>query len=337
MGLAAYGIWRSVNLPAPFTLDDDGIGLPQLSSTHRWVQLRDPLLLKQMNEYPVEDIAAWFQRCFEDAIVGFLRAWPFKEKYLCLAGGCALNVLTNRRILDEKLFDDVFVFPGASDCGLCVGAAAYASWKLTGKAEFPTNVAALGLSYSQEQVDAAFNTSGLRPRMYESDEIVVNMTADRTAGGAVVGWHEGPSEFGPRALGFRSMLADARRADIRDHINFKIKSREWWRPLAPIVLEERASEWFEIDRPSPYMLLAARVRPGYAERVPGIVHHDGSSRVQTVNESQNPLMYRLLRAFEQRTGVPMLLNTSFNTDGEPIVETPEDASARSGVHRWIRW
>lgn len=323
MGLAAHGDWRNVKMPAPFDLEDNGIDLPMLYQSEAMQKMGDNTQL--LDQFRVEDVAAWFQRCFEDALVGYFRAWPFRERNLCLAGGCALNVLTNRRILDEKLFEDLFVFPGASDCGLCVGAAAHASWLHEKRVEFPVNVAALGLSYSQQQIESAFHQSGLNPLVMESEEQMIRAVVDRLESGKTVGWHQGRSEFGPRALGFRSMLADPRRADIRNHINFKIKSREWWRPLAPVVLEEEASRWFEIDRPSPYMLLSAKVRDGFKEKVSGIVHLDGTARVQTVNEKQNPLVYRLLKEFHARTNVPMLLNTSFNTDGEPIVETPVDA------------
>ena len=324
MGLAAHGDWNRVELPPMFELEDNNIDLPMIYATRALQEIRNnpfPIL----DRFRVEDVAAWFQKCFEDALVAFFKAWPFREKNLCLAGGCALNVLANRRILDEGLFEDLFVFPGASDCGLCVGAAAYASWLYEKKVEFPENVAALRLSYSQQQVEQAFQQAGLSPVVMESDGKMIEAVSDRISNGKTIGWHQGRSEFGPRALGFRSMLADPRRADIRDHINFKIKNREWWRPLAPVVLEEDSPTWFEIDRPSPYMLLSAKVRDGFREKVPGIVHVDGTARVQTVNEKQNPLVYKLLQRFKQQTGVPMLLNTSFNTDGEPIVETPSDA------------
>lgn len=158
----------------------------------------------------------------------------------------------------------------------------------------------------------------------ENEDEFINLVAEYLSNNKVIGWLDGPSEYGPRALGSRSILANPARKDIKDHINQKVKNREWWRPYAPIVLEEYYDEWFDLDRPAPYMLLSAQVLEETRNLVPGITHEDGSSRPQTVSEKQNPRMYRLLTEFYNQTACPILLNTSFNSR-EPIVETPQNA------------
>jgi len=143
--------------------------------------------------------------------------------------------------------------------------------------------------------------------------------------GKIIGWFQDGSEFGPRALGFRSILMDARRKDAKKYLNERVKHREWWRPFAPVIMEEHLMDWFSINKPSPYMLFSAKVKSDKRKLIPGVIHEDNTTRIQTVNIKQNPNLYGLLTFFHKNTNVPLLLNTSFNDSGKPIVETPQDA------------
>lgn len=245
---------------------------------------------------------------------------------LCMAGGVALNCVANGRILRDGPFRHMFVQPAASDAGAALGAAAIAHIRLTG--ERPTNRELthvyLGPSYTSEDIHALVRGTGISVEDCRSsvDELIAK-TASHLAHGRVVGWFQGRTEFGPRALGSRSILADPRDPTMRDKINAQVKKRESFRPFAPSVLADRASEHFDLDQPSPFMLQICQVRSQIS--LPAITHVDGSARVQTVSEEDNPLFARLLKEFEQRTGCPILLNTSFNLRGEPIVMTPVDA------------
>ncbi len=275
-------------------------------------------------------------------------------RHLCMAGGVALNCVANGRVLKEGPFDDVWVQPAAGDAGGAPGAA-LAAWHLgrsdddgdrileTG-ARGPDAMAGtyLGPSYDDDAVRAYLDDNGL-PHETLPDERLFDHVADRLAEGQVVGWFQGAMEFGPRALGNRSILGDPRDRAMQKTMNLKIKYRESFRPFAPAVLAERVSEVFDLDRPSPYMLVTAPVvdalrvdvnGDGAAgldklalvrSHLPAITHVDYSARVQTVHRETNPRFHRLIDAFDRRTGVPVLVNTSFNVRGEPIVCTPQDA------------
>jgi len=192
------------------------------------------------------------------------------------------------------------------------------------------NDAYLGVDYKPEVARKAVDRVlfRLETRITNSNDICAD-TAKLLSQGHVFGWFQGRSEFGPRALGNRSILADPRRAEMKDTLNKRVKHRQSFRPFAPVVLAERAKEIFEGDEDSPFMLLAKRVRAQWRDKIPAVVHVDGTARVQTVREDQNPRLYRLLKEFDALTGVPVLLNTSFNVKGEPIVETPQDAVSRA--------
>ena len=242
---------------------------------------------------------------------------------LCMAGGVALNCVANGRILQEGPFSNLFVQPAASDDGTAIGNALLA-WKLsTGqlpKWQFQSPY--LGKKYSLSEVSSALQKFEQKIFIRHPVNLALDF-ANSVARGLIVGLFRGGSEFGPRALGHRSIICDPQVPTMKDHLNLRVKHREDFRPFAPIVLEERVSKYFDLDKASPYMLLAARVlRP---ESVPAISHFDGTARVQTVNDQQEPFLCDVLRAFEARTGVSVLLNTSFNVAGEPIVESPEDA------------
>jgi carbamoyltransferase len=243
---------------------------------------------------------------------------------VCLAGGVALNCVANGRIRLETGFDDVFVQPAAHDGGTSLGAAAYVAHQVLGAPR--THVmddAYLGPEFDERECRAALDAAGLTSRPMADHELVEHCAA-ALADGAVVGWFQGRMEFGPRALGNRSILVDPRRAEMKDLLNARVKHREPFRPFAPAILEERVGEWFEQDYPSPFMALTYRVRPDRVGAIPAPTHVDGTGRLQTVRRSQNPRFYDLISEFDRRTGVPVLLNTSFN-ENEPICCTPAEA------------
>lgn len=250
-------------------------------------------------------------------------------KNLCMAGGVALNCVANGRIVREAGFDNVWIQPAAGDDGIAIGCAYYGHLAILKKQRsFVMKHAYLGIEYKDEDARAAANKRLVRLQTISTvSKNIFGETAKLLSEGHVFGWFQGRSEFGPRALGDRSILADPRKAEMKDKLNKRVKHRQAFRPFAPIVLAERANEIFEGDEESPFMLLAKRVRPEWREKIPAIVHVDGTARVQTVRQDHNERLYRLLMEFDSMTGVPVLLNTSFNVKGEPIVETPDDALA----------
>ncbi len=273
------------------------------------------------------------------------------SKYLALAGGVALNCVANGRILRAGIFEDLWVQPAAGDAGGAVGAA-YAVWHIRyGNERQADNHADrmrgayLGPEFPDSQIARTFRKHGAKARHYESFDQLAADVAAKLAEGCVVGWFQGRMEFGPRALGNRSILGDARNPDMQKKMNLKIKYREGFRPFAPSVLEEDIREYFDLDRPSPYMLLVTPVREerriplpsGYDEKpayerlyflrsdIPAITHIDYSARIQSVCRQTNPRYWALIREFKRQTGYGVIVNTSFNVRGEPIVCTPEDA------------
>ena len=273
------------------------------------------------------DIAAALQDATDKALLDLaavLRKHTGSSR-LCFAGGVALNCVSNRVLQESGLFEEFYVPPVAHDAGTALGAAAWL-WcqRQGGERSFVLQHPYFGPGYSHAELISVLDQSGFP---YRRSFDPASEAAALIAGGAVVGWFQGRMEVGPRALGNRSLLADARRADMPSIINEKVKHRESFRPFAPSVLAERAADWFRIPGRSPssdFMLIACEARPDQAARIPAVVHIDGTSRVQTVRAETNPLFYRLIAEFERRTGVPLVLNTSFN-DSEPIVCSPEDA------------
>jgi carbamoyltransferase len=272
------------------------------------------------------------------------------QRHLCLAGGVALNCVANGKILRDGLFDDIWIQPAAGDAGGALGAALLTWHQLLGHERDATGDSDaqlgsyLGPEFSDDEIRSFLDREEAPYRACADGEIP-ELVAELVAGQQVVGWFQGRMEFGPRALGARSILGDARSSKMQKLINLKIKFRESFRPFAPSVLEERVGEYFDIDRPSPYMLLVAPVseavrRPVGPEdacrrgleklgvsrsTIPAITHVDCSARLQTVAVRDNPLYHRMLTALEKKTGCPVIINTSFNVRGEPIVCTPEDA------------
>ena len=278
------------------------------------------------------DIAASIQTVTEDAMLALSRRARelSGSENVCLAGGVALNVLANARILRESGFKRVWIQPAAGDAGGCLGAATYLHHTvLRNPRRYQMNTAYLGPSYTNAEIHAFLEHQGVSFSVLEDDAIAPTV-ARFLAENAVVGWFQGRMEFGPRALGARSILANPTDPMTKDTLNAKIKHREAFRPFAPSALLEAAPTYFEFGGPlpeveSPFMLLTARVRPQMQHLLPAITHLDGTARVQTVTREQNPLYYALIEEFGKLTGVPVLVNTSFNVQGEPIVCTPEEA------------
>jgi carbamoyltransferase len=281
-----------------------------------------------------EAIAASLQVAFERAAVHVLRHVQKStgSTRLCFAGGCAMNSVANGKIREQTRFREVFIQPAAGDNGTALGAALYACNAMNGKPRgFVMEHGYWGPSFDDHAVAAALDAQhaaiaerGCGRRAWDDEAALDRWTAEQIAAGRVVGWYQGRMEWGSRALGNRSIIADPRRADMREIINSRIKFRERFRPFAPSVLEEALDDYFVGGVPDPFMLQVYPVRPDKRALVPAITHIDGSGRLQTVSPRSNPRYYRLIKSFEGLTGVPMLLNTSFN-ENEPIVLTPQQA------------
>jgi carbamoyltransferase len=272
------------------------------------------------------DVAASIQKVTEEIVLRIVRDLHRRTgmRNLCMAGGVALNCVANGRIVREGPFDELWVQPAAGDAGGALGAALFAHNSVLGKPRsFRMDHAFWGPAWSDEAIRRYLDARGAPYRTLPRDETIAETARLLDEEQAVVGWFQGRMEWGPRSLGSRSILADARNRENWQRVNLKIKFRESFRPFAPAVLAERASEWFDIDRESPYMLLVCPVRAGRS--IPAVTHVDGSARLQTVTRQAHPEFYDLLAAFDRRTGCPVLINTSFNVRGEPIVCSPDDA------------
>jgi carbamoyltransferase len=289
---------------------------------------RDPLAAEH------DDMAASLQAVFEEAAFHVLRGVHARtgQRRLCLAGGCAMNSVANGKILEQTPFQEVFIQPAAGDNGTALGAAFHAWHARTGRPkQFVMTHGYWGPSFDDAAVARAIEARAAEiaaqrcrhDRARSADELCA-IAADHLAAGRILGWFQGRMEWGARALGNRSILADPRRADMRDIINAKIKFREKFRPFAPSVLVDRAGELFDTSVPDPFMIRVVPVRPPYRGVIPAVTHVDGSGRLHTVDRDANPLYFALISAFAARTGVPVLLNTSFN-ENEPIVLQPEEA------------
>ena len=288
--------------------------------------------LARLNQH-YADVAASIQRVTEEVMLGLARAAHRRTGLpnLCLAGGCALNSVANGRILRETPFDELYVHPAAGDGGAAVGAALYGYHMLLGKPRgFVMEHAAWGEAHGPGVTQQFLRDQGIPFERFDDEDRLLDRVVRSLASGHVVGWSQGRFEWGPRALGQRSILADPRRADMKDIVNTKIKFREPFRPFAPSVLAERAAQYFALPDaprhyPARFMLYVVDVKPEHHVTLPAITHVDGTGRLQTVREATNPRYYRLIDAFGRATGVPVVLNTSFNLRGEPIVNTPAEA------------
>jgi carbamoyltransferase len=273
-----------------------------------------------------QDIAHCLQRRLEEVLFHLLNRLYEATGIpnLCYAGGVAFNCVANGKIFDRTPFKEVYIQPAAGDAGLAVGAALYVYHQVLGyPRKFVMDHAYWGPEFSPDRLREVLKRYGLKYRALDERRLVEE-TARYIAEGKVVGWYQGRTEWGPRALGNRSIVVDPRRPEMKDILNKRVKHREPFRPFAPSILEEKTGEWFEKDYPSPFMLMAYPVRPEKRDKIPAPTHVDGTGRLQTVSRRTNPLYWELIRAFEEETGVPVVLNTSFN-ENEPIVNTPEEA------------
>lgn len=324
MALAPFG--RPI-LPTSYFLRFDGSKLvfsdriPQMFPT-------PAVWPAQQTEY--EDLAASVQAALEEALQALVERMGESKlsSNLCYSGGVALNSVANHKIFGRRAFRNVHVLAAAEDSGTAIGAAYYGILKLTSTAQ-PRRLVkdSLGRSYSAAEVDRTLQEM---PGITTIDtEDSLSLCVDLLCEGKIVGWFDGGSEFGPRALGHRSILCDPRKQDAKDILNSRVKHREYFRPFAPAILAECVSEWFAIEQPTPLMDFMLDVCPFRsdvaARRVPAVVHVDGTGRLQTVHKTNSPRFYELIQSFYAKTGVPMILNTSMNIMGEPIVETPLEA------------
>lgn len=329
MGLSALGT-PSAPVDAFFKIRSDGgfdffdDVIKSFASTERWPNRRDAYVA----------LAASVQAAVEAGVLALARRTRELTGCgrLCYTGGVALNAVANERLIREQIFHQVFLQPAAEDSGPALGAAYHGLWRLAGRGLQTASLRApaihdsCGRRYAAAEVTTAIGRIPGIEVVAEDD--IVDKTVRLLTGGAVVGWFDGGSELGPRALGHRSLLCDPRPADAKEKMNLKVKHREPFRPFAPIILEEKTADWFDApahDFFSPVML---RVFPFHESRkaaVGAVVHYDGTGRLQTLRRTTHPRLYDLVEAFDRATGVPIILNTSFNVMGEPIIETPDDA------------
>jgi carbamoyltransferase len=297
------------------------------------------------------DMAASIQAVLDEAVLRLTRSLAAQTgaRNLCLAGGVALNCVANGKVLRDGKFDNIWIQPASGDAGGAIGAALAAVHLFAGRARQPNPNdgmagALLGPSYTQTDIETRLTAAGARFTVLTEDDMIEQTAASLDAGMAV-GWFQGRMEFGPRSLGARSILGDPRSPEMQRTLNLKVKYRESFRPFAPAVLREDAADWFDLDSDSRYMLIVADVRDDRRRAmtddeqalfgidklnvarsvIPAVTHVDYSARIQTVDVDSNPMFHRLLTSFKEKTGCPILVNTSFNVRGEPIVCTPEDA------------
>jgi len=288
--------------------------------------------IAKQNQY-YADIAASIQVVTEQIMVKMAN-YAYKEtglKHLCMAGGVALNSVANRKILSETPFEEIYIQPAAGDGGASTGAALYCYHGILGKPRnFVMEHAYWGQEHSPADTREFLKENNISYELIEDDQKLIERVVDSIQNGKVIGWHQGRFEWGPRALGNRSILADPRSTEMKDIVNVKIKFREPFRPFAPSILEEKAGEYFDIDEPerhypARFMLYVTDVREDKRDILPAITHVDGTGRLQTVRKDLNPKYHKLIETFGDATGVPVLLNTSFNLKGEPVVNTPAEA------------
>jgi len=279
-----------------------------------------------------KDIAKSLQVITEDAIFAMLNNL-YKEtkcENLCIAGGCALNSVANGKILKETPFKNIYIQPAAGDGGTSIGAAYYIYNSVLGKKRnFVLKNSSLGPSYSAKSIKRFFDKLGVKYSEFKSNKELIKTTAKLIKEENVIGWFHGRMEWGPRALGNRSILSDATNPKMKNILNLKVKHREHFRPFAPVICEDDAKDYFECDDPVPiptdFMLMVYPIKKNKQKLIPSVTHVDGSGRLQTIRREQNPLYYDLIKEFGKLTGVPILINTSFNIRGEPIVCNPFNA------------
>jgi carbamoyltransferase len=345
MGLSSYGTPKYYDLILNNLIDvkKDGsihLNMKYFSFTYDKVMTNKKfselfgIPAKSKNEKTLQihfDIGASAQKVLEDVIMKMVNHLHSKTKMknICIGGGVALNGVANYKILSEGPFENVHIPPAPGDAGSAVGAAQYLyyiyhknSKDISNKISLIKENVYVGPEFSNEEIKEFLESKNVSYETFNQKQLL-EKTAQLIADGNVVGWYQGKMEWGPRALGNRSILADPRREDMKDILNAKIKHRESFRPFAPSILEEFASEFFDIDVSSPYMLMVAPVKK--PKQIPAVTHVDGTGRLQTVSKESNQLYYNLINEFYKLTGIPVIINTSMNVMGEPIVNSPEQA------------
>ena len=321
MGLCAYGNYKNSKEWKDYDIEEE-YDFPFVSFGSQDNQ-------KNLELSP-DDRASILQKNFESALVEYLhilKERSYLDDNICFAGGCFLNVLTNTLIKKSNLFDTVHIPPFTSDTGMSFGAASYAVFlhEKEYEIEIPTNIALMGKIYDNVEIEQELQRYQLNYKKYENFEELCEFTAQELNKNKIVGWFQNSSESGPRALGSRSLLMRPGPAENKDIMNSRVKHREYWRPFAGIILEEHLNDYFEEDFCSPYMLYSFKVKEEKRSEIAAITHADNTCRVQTVTENCHYEIYTLLKEVHKVSGIPIVLNTSFNDSGEPIVETPEDA------------
>lgn len=334
MGLAPYGtdrylkeLKRFVNIDLP-----NAINVNIISGEFFYVV--DEILRTEVGKRNLFDIQADFayvtQAIFEENVFQVMNYLYDKthNKNLCYAGGAALNSVLNGKIKQKTPFENVYIFPAANDGGTSIGAAYYGYYNIFKNKYTPKRLehCYFGKTYNSLSIEKAINNNdNITYRKLDVD-LVYEEISDRLSNGEIIGWFQDGSEFGPRSLGNRSILADPRKTDMKDILNKKVKFRENFRPFAPVILKEHVTEYFGTDFPdNPFMLYVGEVKHNKINSIPAVTHVDNSARLQTISYETNEKLYRLISSFMRITNVPILLNTSFNIKGEPIVETPQDA------------
>jgi carbamoyltransferase len=324
MGLSAYGSWEnhdwkdyrlSTDYDLPFIMFKEMYGDKNIfDDTYNF---KSP-----------EDMSAILQKNFESALLDYLTALK-KETYLtnnvCLAGGCFLNVLANSLIKESNLFEDIHIPPYTNDSGLHFGAACYGAFQNKEQITLTNNLALTGKEYTNIEILEELKNHSVKYKKYESFDDLCEVTASYLYQNKIIGWFQNRSEFGPRALGARSLLMNPTPVENKSIMNVRVKHREEWRPFAAIVLDENFNEYFNEDYTSNYMLYSFTVKENKIQELGAITHVDNTCRAQTVNETLNPQITTLLKNYKKVSGIPILMNTSFNDNGEPIVESPKDA------------
>ena len=330
MGLAPYG------RPGRFNASAFDVRDGRAFMRTDWLDLVDPARNGRYacfheNFQYYADLALWAQTELENVVLAMFQAAHERAPHqnVAYAGGVALNAVTNHKVTAQTDFADIYIQPAAGDNGLAVGCCYYGWMVEFGRPKVAHSGSTyFGRIYPTDTLRSALDAHADQLEFYRSDDVcadVAELLAEDEV--HVVGWYQGGAEFGPRALGNRSILANPMHQDIRNYVNRKIKTREDFRPFAPSVLEEAVGEYFDNIANSPYMIMISQTHEEWKKKIPGVVHKDGTARVQTVSKELNPKYHRLIEEFGKRTGVPILVNTSFNGRGQPIVETADDALA----------
>ncbi len=319
MGLGAYGNYKNSSKWKEYFIDDSY----HMPFVHFYYHDENDLI-------SAEDNASVLQKNFECALLDYLKILKersYFDENICFAGGCFLNVLTNSLIKKSNFFKDIHIPPFTNDSGLSFGAAAYAVFihESKNEIEIPKNLSLLSKKYSNDEIEQEIKNFNLSYKKYDDFKELCNITAQKLEQNKIIGWFQNSSESGPRSLGSRSILMSPKDKKNKDILNFRVKHREYWRPFAGSVLEEHLSEYVDDDFISPYMLYSYKVKDEKISEIPSLVHKDNTCRIQTIKKSFHPEFHSLLDSFYKVSKIPIILNTSFNDNGEPIIESPKDA------------